>query len=300
MTYPNQPIRFILPFAAGGPGDLLARLIGQKLKASWGQPLVTDVRPGSGLQMAAQAAPDGYTFVMVAGSYFINPSIYRRLPFDSVKDFAPVSLLASIFNVLVVHPAVPARSLEELIAFAKSNPGQVKYASSGYGSAPHLAGELFKIMTGVDIGHVAYKGHVAGAHALSEGREVHLMFDAMSTALPHVQAGELRALAVTTAKRAPALPDIPTMAECGLREFEVSPAIGVLAPARTPPDIIARLSSKLSEIMQMTDIRPQVQNAGMEPIGSTPEEFASYMRTAFARWDRLVKQAGLRVQESPG
>jgi len=299
VNYPNAPIRMILPYAAGGPGELVANLIGQKLKARWGQPLVTDVDPQAGLKNAARAAPDGHTLVLVSGSYYINPAIYRKMPYDPVGDFAPVSLLASIFNLLVVHPSVPARTLGELVAYAKSKPGQLKYASSGYGSAPHLAGELFKIMTGTDLGHVEYKGHVAGAKALAEGREVHMMFDAISTALPHVKAGEVRALAVTTPQRAPVLPEVPTVAESGLIGFDVSPALGVLAPIATPPDIINKLSLEFGAILHLPDVSSAVQAAGMLPMGSTPEEFSSYRSAAFERWKKLVALAHINIQDAP-
>ena len=289
-----------MPFPAGGPGEVLARLIGRELEASWGQPLLTEFNPEDGLASAARVVPDGYTFVMVTGSYFINASICRSLPYDPVTDFAAVSLLTSVYNLLVVNAQVPARTLEELIAFAKLNPGAVKYASSGYGTSPHLTGELLRIMSGIDIAHVEYQGHAAAGRALCEGRDVHFMFDAISGAMPHIQAGGLRPLAVTTARRAPVLPDLPTMAECGLPGFDVSPVIGLLAPARTPPELIANLSEKISKIMHIPHVQTAVRHCGMEPVGSSCGEFASYMRGAFATWDQLVRQAGLRTVAYPG
>lgn len=298
-SYPDKPIRIIVAGGVGGPGDTLARIIGGKLTERWGRPIVIDTQNQNvGLKMAARAAPDGYTFVMVGGTFIINAAIYRQLPYDPVRDFSPISLLAYVCNVLVVHPSVPVRSFSELIAYAKVHPGELKYASSGYGSAPHLAGELFKKMTGVDMVHVPYKTHIPAGTALVEGREVQLMFDALLTAASHIKAGEVQALAVTTAQRAAALPDTPTVAQCGLAGFEVSPAMGVLAPAGTPEEIIARLSSELAHIVQMPDVRARLQQLGMESKGSTPAEFAAYIQTALGKWAQVVKDSGIETFES--
>lgn len=298
--YPNKPIRFIAPGPAGGPGDMAARLIGQKLTESWGQPLVIENHVNNvGLGIAAEAVPDGYTIAMAGGSSYISPSIYRKLPFDPVKDFVPISLVASVFNILVVHPSIPAQSLTELITYAKSNPGRLKYGSSGHGSAPHIAGELFKKMAGVDIAHVPYRGHLAAGTAVSEGRDVQLMFDAMPTALPHVRTGKLRAIAVTTAKRVSTIPEIPTISECGLSGYEVNPAMGVLAPIGTPQEIILHVSKEIARIMQMPDVIARFQSDGAEPIGSTPEQFAVYIKSALEKWARVVRDAGVEILESP-
>jgi tripartite-type tricarboxylate transporter receptor subunit TctC len=282
-----------MPFPAGGPGEALARLIGRELEADCGQPLVTEFRPKDGLEYAAKAAPDGHTFVMVTGSFFINASLCRTLPYDPVADFAAVSLLTSVYNLLVVHADVPARDLKQLIAHAKLKPGELKYASSGYGTSPHLSGELLKIMAGIAIAHAEYQGHLAASHAVCAGRDAQLMFDAISSAMPHLKSGELRALAVTTAHRAPMLAQVPTMSESGLPGFDVSPVIGLLAPAQTAPEHIDAMSKKLTKIMHLQNIAEQVRGLGMEAVGSTRGEFADYMRDAFAASARLVRQAGL-------
>jgi tripartite-type tricarboxylate transporter receptor subunit TctC len=301
--YPSKPIRFIVPFAPDGPGDMLARVIGKQLTESWGQPVIIDNQHGAngivGSELATKAAPDGYTIVMAASAHYINPSIYRKLPFDPIKDFAPVSLVASGPNILVVHPSIPADSANELIAFAKSKPGHLKYASGGHGSPSHLAGELFKIMAGVDIVHVPYAGHAAAGVALSEGREAQLMFDAVLTAMPHVKTGKWRALAVTTTQRAPGLPDVPTIAESGLPGYEVSPAIGVLAPRGTPEEIVSRLSKEIAKIVQMPDVKGRLQSDGAEPIGNTPEEFAAYIMAEIGKWAKVVMDTGVPIRETP-
>ncbi len=301
--YPNRPIRFIVPFAAGGPGDILARILGEKLTASWGQPFNIDIKHGVngivGSDIVAKAAPDGYTIAIAASAHYINPSIYRKLPFDPIKDFAAVSLVAGGPNVLVVHPSVEARNLGEFIAYAKAHPGELNYASGGHGSPSHLAGELFNIMAGVDIRHVPYKGHAAAGIALSEGREVQLMYDAVFTCISRIKNGDWKALAVTTVKRAASLPDLPTTAEGGLAGYEVSPAMGVLAPAGTPPEIVKRLSAEIAKIVQMPDVKARIRSDGAEPIGNTPEQYAAYIKSEIEKWAKVVKSAGIKVQDTP-
>lgn len=301
--YPNRPIRFIVPFAAGGPGDILARILGEKLTAVWGQPVNIDIKHGSngivGSEMAARAAPNGYTIAIAASAHYINPSIYRKLPFDPIKDFVAVSLVAGGPNVLVVHPLVQAKTLGEFIAYAKAHPGELKYASGGHGTPSHLAGELFNNMAGVDIRHVPYKGHAAAGIALSEGHEVQVMYDAVFTCISHIRNGDWKALAVTTAKRAVSLPDLPTMAEGGLAGYEVSPAMGVLAPTGTPPEIVKRLSSEIARIVQMPDVKARIRSDGAEPIGNTPEQYAAYIKSEIEKWAMVVKSAGIKVQDTP-
>ena len=282
---------------------MLAQVLGKELTKSWGQPVVIDIKHGingiTGSEIAAKAAPDGYTIAIAASAHYINPSIYRKLPFDPVKDFAPVSLVASGPNVLVLHPSVTARSLSEFIAFAKANPGRLKYASGGHGSPSHLAGELFNTMAGVDIRHVPYKGHAAAGAALSEGREVQLMYDAAFTCMQHIKSGKWKALAVTTARRAAAFPDLPTMAESGLPGYEVSPAMGVLAPAATPAEIIAKLSREISRIVHLPEVKARIQSDGAEPIGNTPEQYAAYVKSEIGKWAKVVKDAGIEILDVP-
>ena len=301
--YPNRPIRFIVPFAAGGPGDILARILGEKLTASWGQPVTIDIKHGVngivGSEMAAKAAPDGYTIAIAASAHYINPSIYRKLLFDPIKDFAAISSVAGGPNVLVVHPSVPAKSLSEFIAYAKAHPGELKYASGGHGSPSHLAGELFNIMACVDIKHVPYKGHAAAGIALSEGRQVQLMYDAVFTCTSHIENGEWKALAVTTSRRTASLPDLPTMAEGGLAGYEVSPAMGVLAPAATPPEIVGRLSTEIAKIVQMPDVKARLRSDGAEPIGNTPEQYVAYIKSEIEKWAGVATSAGIKVQDTP-
>src|SRR5438034_5972010 len=238
VAYPTKPVRLVVPFPAGGTTDLLARAAAQKLSEAWGQQVIVDNRPGAagniGAELVAKAAPDGYTLLMgTVGTHAINASLYAKMPYDHVKDFAPVILVAGVPNVLVVNPSLPVHSVQELIAYAKANPGKLNFASSGSGTSIHLSGELFKVMTGVQMTHVPYKGSAPALQDLLGG-QVQLMFDNLPPSLPQIKAGRLRALAVTSATRAPALPDVPTVAEAGLPGFEASSWFGVLAPAGTP------------------------------------------------------------------
>jgi tripartite-type tricarboxylate transporter receptor subunit TctC len=297
--YPAKPIKIVVPFTPGGTTDVLARAVGQKLTANWGQPVVIDNRPGAGgnigSEVVAKAAGDGYTLLMgTISTHGINPSLYTKLPFDAVKDFAPVSLVARVPNVLVLHPSVPANSVKELIALAKAKPGQLNFASSGNGTSIHLSGEMFKTMAGVQMSHIPYKG---SAPALTDllGGQVSLMFDNMPTALPHVKAGRLKALAVTTAKRSPALPELPTVAESGLPDFEATSWFGVLAPAATPKEIVNKLSGEIAKILKTPDVQAQLSGQGAEPVGSTAEEFATHIKSEMAKWAKVVKESGARI-----
>jgi tripartite-type tricarboxylate transporter receptor subunit TctC len=297
--YPAKPIRIVVPFTPGGTTDVLARAIGQKLTASWTQPVVVDNRPGAagniGSEVVAKAAPDGYTLLMgTVSTHGINPGLYSKLPYDPVKDFAPVTLVAKVPNILVLHPSVPASSVTELIAHAKAKPGQLNFASSGNGTSIHLSGELFKTMAGVQMTHVPYKG---SAPALTDllGGQVSLMFDNMPTALPHVKAGRLKALAVTSAKRSPAIPQLPTMAEAGLPGFEATSWFGVLAPAATPKEIVGKLNGEIVRILKTPEVRAQLSGQGAEPVGDTPEEFAAHIKAEMAKWAKVVKESGARI-----
>jgi len=296
--YPTKPVRFVLPFPPGGGTDTLGRAIGQKLGESLAQTVVLDNRPGAGAnigaEIAARAVPDGYTLLMTNIAHSINVTLYRKLNYDFLKDFAPVTRLASTPNILVVHPSVPAKSVKELIALAKAKPG-MNYASSGSGSAPHLAGELFKFMTGIQLTHIPYKGGGPATVALVAG-EASTGVATMPSALPHVKSGRLRALAVSTAKRSAATPELPTIAEAGVPGYEFTTWYGVLVPTGTSKDIIARLNREFIKLLELPDVKERLAASGFEPETSTPDEFAQYMRSEVAKWGKVVKAANLKVE----
>src|SRR5713101_8206380 len=281
--YPAKPIRLIVPFAAGGGNDSVARLVGKRLSDSLGQPLVVDNRPGAGgvlgADLAAKAAPDGYTlFLGGVGSHAINPNLSDSLPYDPITDFAPVALLAQAPLVLVVHPSVPAESFKAFVALARSRPGQLNYASNGNGSSSHLAAVMFDSMAGVDMVHVPYKGLSPALTDLLSGR-VQLMFSSVVAILPHIRAEKLRGLAVTGSRRLPSMPDLPTIAESGLPDYEASSWYGVLAPAGTPKEIIARLNAETVKALDRPGVKSSLLAEGAEPIGGTPEQFAAHIKS---------------------
>ena len=256
-------------------------------------------RPGAGGNigsgLVAKAEPDGYTLLMVSIGHAVNPSLYAKVPFDPIKDFAPITLVAAVPNMLVVHPSVPVGSVQELIALAKEQPGMITYASAGYGTSIHLAGELFKSMADVDLRHIPYKGSGPAVTDLIGGH-VQVMFDSITSALPHVRAGNLKALGVTSAKRSSILPEVPTIAEAGVPGYEVAPWFGVLAPAGTSPAIIDKVHTEIARVLELPDVKEKLAGIGAEPIGSTPEAFASHLATETAKWDALVKEAGIRME----
>lgn len=298
QTYPAKAIRFIVGYAPGGPNDILARLVGQKLAESFAVPVTVDNRPGAdsiiGTEMAARAAPDGYTIAIVGASSTIHPNVYTNISYDIAKDLAPVTVLASSAFIVVVHPTVPAGSIKELIALAKAKPGQLNFASSGVGGTLHLAGELFKSMAGVNTNHVAYKG---GAPAAADvvGGHVELMFSPMVVAVPHIKSGRLRALGVTSAKRWPTMPDVPTVAEAGAPGYEVTGWYGVLAPGGTPRAIIARLNMEISKILKLPDIRQRLAGFDMEPVGNSPEQMANHINMELVKWAKVAKDANISL-----
>lgn len=297
--YPAKPIRVIDAYPPGGSTDVLARLVAPKFQDSTGQPWVVENRPGAqgiiGCEYVARAAPDGYTLLMFTGSHTVHPSIYKKLPYDLVRDFAPVTLASSTTNILVVHPSVPAKSLREFIAVAKSARGKLNYASAGTGSTTHMATELMKSMAGIEATHIPHKGSAPAVIDLVGGH-VDFMFAPLPVILPHVKSGKARALAVSTAKRSAALPDIPTVAEAGLPGYEATNSVGVLAPAGTPKAIIAKLNAEIVRALELPEIRDRLVSMGAEPVGSSPEEFAEFLRVDIARWAKVVKDAGIAVQ----
>lgn len=299
QAFPARPVRFIVPYGTGGGADAMARLIAPRLSEYLGQSVIVDNRGGAGgnigSEQGAKAAPNGYTLLMGAAALAINVSLYGKLPFDPVRDLVPVSLLAMSPNIVVVHPSLPVRSIKELIALAKTKPGQINYASGGSGTTPHLATELLKVVANIDLAHVPYKSAGPSVVALLSG-EVSLSLLPGLTVLPQVRAGRLRALAITSLKRSPALPDLPTVAESGLPGFEASQWYGVLVPAGTPRPIVARLNSELVKVIRLPELTERIVNEASIPIGSTPEEFSAWLKSEIAKWAKIVKFSGARVE----
>lgn len=298
-TYPNRPIRFIVPFPVGGSADILARIMSERLALALSQSAVVDNRPGAGgnigADIAAKSLADGYTMVFGStGNMAINATLYKRLPYDPIKDFAPVILWSSEPNILVVNQSLPSNSVQDLIAHAKANPGKLNYASSGNGTSQHLAGELFKSMAGLDILHVPYKGGVTSMTDVLGGR-IEMTFSSLIATLPHVQSGRLKALGVTSAKRSPVIPDVPTIAETGLPGYEVNVWFGVLFPAGTPNQYITRLNREISKILAVPEVIKTMTSQGSVPGGGTPDDFARYIKQEKDKWAQVVKKAGVRI-----
>ena len=296
QSYPNKSIRIIVPQSAGGSTDLVARPLAQRLGDALGQSVVVDNRPGAGsvigTDLVAKAAPDGYTLLAVAASVTMSPSLYK-LPFDPLRDLAPISQLSSLPNILVVHPSLPVTSVKELVAFVRQRPGQLNFGSSGMATGTHLSMELLMYMTGVRMVHVPYKGGAPGVNALLAG-ETQVNFATISTALPHVKSGRLRALAVSTAQRATAAPEVPTIAEAGIKGYDYSSWIGLLAPARTPSAVVSRLNAESVKAIRTPEVRAILAVEGSEPVGNSPDEFSAIMQTEVARWMKVVKAAGIK------
>jgi tripartite-type tricarboxylate transporter receptor subunit TctC len=300
QEYPSKPVRLIVPFAPGGGNDIVARAIAQQLSASLGRQFVVDNRAGAGgvvgAELAAKSPADGYTlFLGGVGSHAVNPNLHTKLPYDPVADFAPITLIASAPSVLVVHPAVPARTIEEFTALAKANPGKLNFASNGNGSSAQLAAVLYASMAGVRMVHVPYKGLAPALADLLSG-EVQLMFSSMVAIIPHIKTGRLRALAVTGRKRSPLLPEVPTLEESGLRGYEAGSWYGILAPAGTPPQIVAKLNAGIVQALQQPAIRERLAAEGAEAIGGTPGEFAAHINAELARVGKILRDGGVRLE----
>jgi tripartite-type tricarboxylate transporter receptor subunit TctC len=298
--YPAKPIRYVVPFQPGGTTDILGRLVAAHLQEAWKQPVVVDNRPGAGgavgAEMTAKASPDGYTIMGgTISTHAINASVYDKLPYDPVKDFAPVTLLATQPNMLVVHPSVPAQNVRELIALLKASPDKYTYSTSGNGTSAHLSGELFKSMTGTRMQHVPYKGSPA-AIADAVGGQVSMSFDNISTAYPQAKAGKLRALAVTTAKRSGLAPEVPTFAESGLPGYELGSWHGVFAPAGTPKDIVAKLNAEIVRGIQSAAVREKLAALGVEAVGTSVDSFADFVRAEVPKWAKVVKESGAKAE----
>ena len=299
QAYPAKSVRVIAGFPPGSGADITARVIGAKLGEALGQQMIVDNRPGAGSSIAAELAakspPDGYTLFIGTVANTINATLYAKLPFDFARDFAPVALTTATPNVLVLHPSVPAKSVKELITLAKSRPGQLNYASSGVGTTPHLSAELFNAMAGVKMLHVPYKGSPPAVTDLIAG-EVALMFSPSSTVLPHVKTGRLRALAVTTAARLPSLPELPTIAESGLKGYETITWFGFVAPARTPQAVITRLNAEIVKALALPEVRNLFASQGIETLGGTPDQFASYISNEIAKWAKVIRLSGAKSE----
>ena len=296
--YPTRPIRIIVPQSPGASTDLTARVIGQKLNETFKQPVVVDNRPGSsgiaGTEIVARAVPDGYTLMVVASSFSINPAL-RPLPYDSVRDFTPITQLSKFPNMLAAHPSLPAKTLQDVIALAKAKPGQLNYASAGSGTGTHMSAELLKYMTGIDIVHIPYKGG-GPAMVATVGGQTQLIFGTTIGLLPHVRTGKLKAIGLTSAKRSAAAPDIPTFAESGVPGYEHEPWNGMFAPARMPNAVLAKLNVEVVRIMHTAEVAKVLEHEGAEPVGGTPEEFTVIIKAETAKWAKLVKAAGIKPE----
>ena len=297
-AYPTKPVKLVVPYPPGGPTDIVARLVAQKLSEQMGQPFIIDNRPGAGAntgaELVARSAPDGYTLVVATTAHAINPSLFKNLGYSLSKDFAPVSQLTSGPLVIVANPALPANNIAELIALAKSKPGELNFASSGNGQSTHLSAELFASMAGVKMNHIPYKG---SAPALTDtmGGQTHLMFDTMLSAMPHVKGGKLKALAVTSASRSPVAPDVPTVAESGLPGYEAIAWNGLLAPAGTPPEVVARLNAELKKALASPDVKDKFEAQGFAASWTTPTDFGRFLTVEVDKWAKVVKVSGATV-----
>jgi tripartite-type tricarboxylate transporter receptor subunit TctC len=298
QAYPAKPIRIVVPFAPGGGTDILTRIMAPKLSETLKQQLVVDNRPGAGSQIGseivAKSPPDGYTILMVDTAFMTNPSLYSKLPYNSGKDFSPVSLMATAPVILIVHPPVPARTVKELVALARAQPGALNFASGGPGSSTHLGVELLKYVAKINLVHIPYKG-TGPAVADVLGGQVTMMFAGISSVKQHVEAGRLRAIAVTGAKRSPAMPQVPTFGEAGMKEVDASSYWGALAPARTPPEIVTRLGTTISQVLKAPDVRDKLVELGFDPIGGGAGEFAALFAAETDKWGKVIKAAGVKL-----
>ncbi len=299
QSYPVKPIKIVVPYPPGGFNDTLGRTLAAKFTEAWGQPAVVENKPGAntviGVDHVAKSAPDGYTLLIVAFPFAVTPSLIKSMPYDTVKDFEPVILAATSPNLLVVNPQLPVKNVAELIALAKSRPGSLNYASTGNGSSNHISMELFKNLAGVDITHIPYKGSAPAVTDLLGG-QVMLMFDNVPNVLPQVKAGRLRALATSGDKRTSLAPEIPTVAEAGVPGFEVTVWFGLVAPAGTPRAVVQKLNAEVTKILAMPDVRERFMAQGVEPQGSTPEQFGEHIRSQMVRWAKVVQDAGVKAE----
>jgi tripartite-type tricarboxylate transporter receptor subunit TctC len=299
QSYPSKPVRVIVPFPVGGIADIYSRIVAAKLTETWGQAVVVENRTGAGgnigADLVAKAPPDGYTIgIGSIGTHAVNPTLFARMPYDAVNDFAPIALLLEAEGLLVVHPSVPARSVPELIAYGRANPGKLTFASAGMGTASHLAGELFKSMAKIDMNHIPYKGNVPAITDLLGG-QTSLIFATMPTVLPHARAAQLRPLATIGAVRSAAIPELPTVAEAALPGFAVTNWVGFFAPAKTPPEIVQRWNAETHKVMQTPEMQARLLNEGARFIPMTPDQFAAFVKSEISKWAPVVRASGARV-----
>jgi len=298
QTYPTKPIRFIVPYAPGGNADIMARVIGQRLSEALGEPVVVDNRPGAnsiiGTEMAVRSAPDGYTVLIVASGHAVNPSLVRKLPYDTLKDLAPITLIGSTPLIVVAHPSLPANTIKELIALAKSHPGELNYASSGNGSPANLAGALLNVMAGIKLTHVPYKGTSQATTDVMSG-QVQIAFPSMTSTLPFVKSGKLKGLAMTALRRSPLAPDMPTVAEAGVPGYQASIWNGMLVPGATPKAIVTRLNQEVVKVLKSPETQQRYAGMGADILYGTPEEFDAFTRAEMKKWDKVIREAGIRV-----
>lgn len=299
QAYPGRPVRILVAYPPAGTTDILARTVGQKMTESWGQPVIVDNRPGAngniGTELAARATPDGYTILMAAAAtHSINNTLYPKLTWDAVRDFAPIGLVAMVPNILVVNNALPVKSVKELIAYARANPGKLTHGSPGSGSTSHLSMELFKSLTGTRMIHVPYKGS-APVLADMMGGQISLTMDNIPVYLPHAQAGRIRALAVGSRKRTPAAPDLPTAEEAGVPGLVAVSWFGLVAPARAPQRVVEQLSKETARILKLPDVHRRISDLGAEPVGGTPQEYAAFIKSEINKWRKVIQAAGVRV-----
>lgn len=298
-AFPTKSIRMVVPFPPGGFSDIFGRVIAGKFNEAWGQTVIVDNRPGAGgnigAEIVAKAAPDGYTLVMgTVGTHAINPTLFSRMPYDAIRDFAPVAFVVDAEGLLVVHPSIPVRTVKELIALAKSKPGQLTYASAGAGTTGHLAGEIFKTMAGVDLLHIPYKGNVPAITDLLGG-QTSMLFATLPTVLPQVKADKLRGIAVLGATRSTALPGLPTVSEAGLKGFEVNNWTGVFATAGTPPAVVSKLNAEIQRIMKLPEVQSRLSGEGLRFEPTTPEQFSAFVKAELAKWAPIVKASGAKA-----
>ena len=299
QTFPSKPVKIVVPFPPGGFNDVLGRTLAQEFQKAWNQPVVVDNRPGGntiiGCDIVAKSAPDGHTLLVVALPFSVLPSLFAgKLPFDVVKDFAPVSLAAGSPNMLVVHPSVPVNNVKELIALAKAQPGKLTYASTGNGTSNHVSAEYFKMLTGTDLLHIPYKGSAPAVTDLIGG-QVNVLFDNVPNVIQHVKAGKLKPLAVTGTKRSSQAPEVPTMQEAGVPEYEVNVWFGVLATAGTPPEVVAKLNAETVRVLNLPEVRERFRTLGVDVIASSPEQFAQHLNSEIAKWGKVVREAKIRI-----
>jgi tripartite-type tricarboxylate transporter receptor subunit TctC len=299
-SFPVKPVKLVVPFAPGGPNDILARIVGQKWNEAWGHPAIIENRGGAGgtigVELAARAAPDGYTIVMGhIGTFGANPTLYPKLPYDAIKDFAPITLLAMVPNGMVVHPTLPVRSVKDLLAVARAKPGNVLYGSGGSGSAAHLAMVYFELLAKVKLTHIPYKGTGPAIYDLIAG-QTSTMITGMAALMPHIKSQKLRIIGVGTAKRLAVLPEVPTISESGVPGYEATQWYGILAPAGTPRDIVMKLNAEMVRALRLPDVRERLAGDGVVPVGNTPEEFGAHIKSEIARWAPVVKASGAKPE----